>query len=245
MIFPLILIFGGGVAILAIALTAGDDEEPAAPVPFVGPPTGSSGIQLVDAEVEALARIIASEAGSGTLAEQRAIGWTARNRFRGKSIYAEQFPWRAQKGSDPPFSSARPAGKEHIALAREILLADQSADPTGGSTSFFEPRMQDIFFKAGELARAGQTGDRVIDGVKLTDITRFKNYKKDATTIRKNWSSGSTIYATAGRFEFWGNAQLFAKRGGSVVVIAGEGEGKTFVGAAAFNDIVDPLDCLN
>lgn len=242
MILPILLIFGGGAALISL-LFVGDDEEPAAPVPFEGPPTGSSGIPVVDDEVEALARIIASEAGSGTLAEQRAIGWTARNRYRGKSIYATQFPWRAQKGSDPPFSSARPATSAHRTLAKEILQADQSADPTGGATSFFEPKMQDIFFKAGEMARAGQTGDRVIDGVKLTDITRFKNYKKDAATIRNSWSKGSTVYAKAGRFEFWGNAQLFAKRGGSVQVIAGEG--RTLVGAAAFNDIVDPLDCLS
>lgn len=164
-------------------------------------------------EVEALARVIASEAGSGTLAEQKAVGWTVRNRFRGKSIYEGEFPWRSQKGSNPPFASARPASESHRKLAAEILAASQSQDPTGGATSFFEPRMQDAFAKAGEMARAGETGDRVIDGVKLTDITRFKNYKKNADEIRKSWGNGSALYATAGRFEFWGSASLLAKRG--------------------------------
>jgi hypothetical protein len=49
--------------------------------------------------------------------------------------------------------------------------------------------------------------------VKLTDITRFKNYKKDADGVRKSWGKGSAIYATAGRFEFWGSASALARRG--------------------------------
>lgn len=190
-----------------------DQGEPAAPVVPSNVPGGSSGIAQTPDEIEALARVIASEAGSGTLAEQRAIAWTVRNRFRGKSIYAKQHPWRSQKGSNPPFSSAREARDSHRVIAREVLAADQSQDPTGGATSFFEPKMQDIFAKAGALARAGETGDRVIDGTKLTDITRFKAYKKDADGIRKSWSPGSALYAKAGRFEFWGSASALAKRG--------------------------------
>lgn len=239
MIFPLLLIVAGTAGIIALVLT--DSNEPAAPISMPGPLTGDSGIPIVDLEIEALGRIIASEAGSGTHAEQRAIGWAARNRFRGKSVYSVEHPWRAQKGSNPPFSSARPASDSHLKLAHEILVSDQSLDPTIGATSFFEPHMQDIFYKAGELARRGETGDRIIDGVKLTDITRFKNYTKDAQTVRSKWAHGSTIYATAGRFEFWGNASLFAKRGGNVqTIVVGGGGGVT----VAFNDIPDVLDLL-
>jgi hypothetical protein len=183
-----------------------EEGEPAEPVELVELPGGQAGIPSTSEEIEALARIIASEAGSGSLDEQRAIGWTARNRFRGKSVYAKQFPWRAQKGSDPPFSSARPAGAAHRKLAAEILAADQSQDPTGGATAFFEPRMQDIFAKAGAMARAGEVGDTTIDGQRLTDITRFKNYRKTADDIRRSWSKGSALYTTVGRFEFWARA---------------------------------------
>lgn len=200
----------GGAAWLFLS---GGDGEPAAPVQLADVPGGGSGIPSTQDEVEALARVIASEAGSGTPAEQRAIAWTVRNRFRGKSIYQKEFPWRSQSDSNPPFASARPASDAHRALARAVLAADQSEDPTGGATSFFEPKMQDLFFKAGVMARAGETGDRVIDGVKLTDITRFKNYKKDADGVRKSWGKGSAIYATAGRFEFWGSASALARRG--------------------------------
>jgi hypothetical protein len=214
----LIALFAGGAGLAGAALLfLRRDEEgiPAMPVELeeIGSGDVGAGIPTTQDEVEALARTIASEAGSGTQDEQRAIGWTVRNRFRGKSIYAKQQPWRAQKGSDPPFSSARPASDVHRKLALEILQAPQSQDPTGGATSFFEPRMQDAFTKAGALARSGETGDRVIDGVKLSDITRFKNYKKSADDIRKSWSNGSALYKTVGRFEFWGRA----KRGSSTV----------------------------
>ena len=224
----ILVALGGGVAVagtgfLVYRRIKENETEPAAPT-AAPPPSGGSGISLSENEVEALARVIASEAGSGTLAEQRAIGWTVRNRFRGKSIYTVQFPWRSQKGSDPPFASARPATDATRALAREILSADQSQDPTGGATSFFEPKMQDAFAKAGAMARAGETGDRVVDGVKITDITRFKNYKKDAQEIRNKWSNGSTLYAMAGRFEFWGSARLFAQRGGTVQTVVGMAE---------------------
>lgn len=216
-----------GVGIGTWRLLTGAEGEPAAPVPLPQgdvTPTIPSASPSADAkEIEALARTIASEAGSGTLAEQKAIGWTVRNRFRGKSIYATQYPWRAQKGGDPPFSSARPANDAHLRLAREILAADQSQDPTGGATSFFEPKMQDLFAKAGEMARNGETGDRVIDGVKLTDITRFKFYRKNADQIREKWYKSNTIYAIAGRFEFWGSQQSFAKRGGKVLTVVGCG----------------------
>jgi len=194
------------------------EGEPAAPIelpeapdsiavdPSTGAatPGGGSGIPATKDEIEALARVIASEAGSGTDAEQRCIAWTVRNRFRGRSIYATEHPWRAQKGGDPPFSSARDAKESHRQLAAQVLAADQSQDPTGGATSFFEPRMQDAFYRAGELARKGETGDRVIDGVRLTDITRFRLYKKDAAGIRASWGKSSAVFATAGRFEFWG-----------------------------------------
>lgn len=218
------MIDGRHLAVLAGTISVGvgtwfllrpDDGEPAPPValPELVPPSGGSGIPQSANEVEALGRVIASEAGSGTQAEQRGIAWTVRNRFRGKSIYAAEYPWRSQKGSTPPFSSARDATAATRALAAQVLAADQSEDPTRGATSFFEPRMQDIFAKAGALARAGETGDRTIDGVKLSDITRFKAYKKNAAAIRESWGKGSALYATAGRFEFWGSARVLAQRG--------------------------------
>jgi len=238
LIVPLLLIGGGTAGILAAVFSKGEDGEPVEPIAI--PEDAPSGASADSNEIEALARVIASEAGAGTPGEKKAIAWTVRNqaRARKKSIYELEFPWRSQKGGNPPFSSARPASDSHRALARGILAEPISNDSTGGATSFFEPRMQDIFFKAGELARAGETGNRTIDGVLLTDITRFKFYKKDADTIRQKWGRGSGLYASAGRFEFWGSSSLLAKRGGEV---------KTIVGGffddvkPAYLDIPDPL----
>ncbi len=235
-----ILLLGAGVGVaVTLALASMDSAEPAPPIEMPGPvASGGSGIALDPKEIEALARTIASEAGSGTSAEQKAIAWTVRNRFRGGSIYNTQYPWRSQKGSNPPFASGRDATATSRQVAEQVLKADQSVDPTGGATSFFEPRMQDIFYQAGEMARKGETGNRVIDGVKISDITRFKNYKYDADGIRKKWRPGSTVFARADRFEFWGSSKLFAQRGGEVKTVVGGGGEK-------FSDIVDPLDCLS
>lgn len=245
-ILPILLITGGSAALIAAIASGFGDGEPAPPIalpdePRAAIPLESSPLALDGKEVEALARVIASEAGSGTLAEQKGIAWTVRNRFRGKSIYDGEYPWRAQSGSNPPFSSARDATEATRALARQVLAMPQSQDPTGGATSFFEPRMQDIFTKAGEMARAGQTGDRVIDGVKLTDITRFKGYRKDARQIRDSWGKSSAVYATAGRFEFWGRKQPFLARGGQVKVIVGDGSTEGDGIGKTFKDIPDPL----
>lgn len=247
MIFvPVLLIAGGTAALVAAVVSGFGDGEPAPPIALpdesrAAIPLESSPLALDSKEVEALARVIASEAGGGTLAEQKGIAWTVRNRFRGKSIYDGEYPWRAQSGSNPPFSSARDATEATRALARQVLSMPQSQDPTGGATSFFEPRMQDIFAKAGEMARAGQTGDRIIDGVKLTDITRFKGYRKNAQQIRESWGKGSALYATGGRFEFWGSGKLFAQRGGQVKVIVGDGSTPGDGVGKVFNDIPDPL----
>jgi len=244
MLFPLIAIGVGTAALFTAIFSGSDDGEPAPPIKIpddapIEPPMQILAPELAANEVEALARVIGSEAGNGTSAEQRAIGWTVRNRFRGKSIYDGEFPWRSQKGSNPPFASARPASDAHRKLAREILSTNQSQDPTGGSTSFFEPRMQDAFYKAGAMARSGETGSRNIDGVPISDITRFKNYNYDAKALREKWLKGSALYAIAGRFEFWGSAGQFAKRGGTVKTIV--------VGASGglkYNDIPDPLTLL-
>ena len=231
-------------------------EAPAAFAPSTSPGSipgtlsRSSRIPVTENEIEALARVIASEAGSGTRGEQRAIGWTARNRFNKKgSIYETQYPWRSQKGSDPPFSSARPPKNTHRKLAREILVASASDDPTSGATAFFEPKMQDAFVEFGVLARAGQKGAAVAsNGVKTSDVSRFKNYYKNADTIRQNWKygqlkngkrrgGGDALVAKAGRFEFWGSEKLFAQRGGQVQTIVG-------AGGFVYDDIPDPLDVI-
>ena len=205
------VVAGGAAALFAWLALRQPDGEPADSSGMgsagAAAPAGSAGSALSDNEVEALARVVASEVGSGTRAEQEAVAWAVRNRFRGKSIRAVEHPWRAQRGSKPPFSSARPASAGHALVAREVLAADQALDPTGGATAFFEPRMQDAFAKAGALARAGETGRRVIDGVPLSDITRFKYYKKNAAQIRASWSKGDRLTATVGRFEFWGRAR--------------------------------------
>lgn len=249
MIIPILFIGAGTAALIAAIAATESDVEPAAPVsmPDDAPQTPfiPSAEPSADAnEVEALARVIASEAGSGSRGEQVAIAWTERNRARakGKSLYDTFYPWRSQKGGDPPASSARAATDGTRSIAKDVLSQPQSKDPTGGATSFFEPKMQDIFYAAGVMARDGKVGDAVISGVKLTDITRFKNYKRDAAGIRQKWESeGSVLCATAGRFEFYCGKHQFLLAGGSVKTVVGGGGTDP---KRAYKDIPDPLALL-
>lgn len=196
------------------AIEEGDfpDTEPAMPIASdekVGPKNPN--------DVEALARTIASEAGDGTVEEQTHIGWTVRNRCEamGKSIYDVQYPWRAQKGSNPPFSSAREAKEVHRAIARKIVETAKDADPTKGSTSFFEPILQDRLVEYGKRYRnAFPKGSPKNPSMlvpigtkgKTVDISRFYRYFKTAADIRASWGKDSDSY-NVGRFEFFRRRQ--------------------------------------
>lgn len=197
----------------------GEDAVPAAPLP-VGPPlppnwTPPPAVSQDAREIEALDRTIASEAEGGSAAEQRAIGWTVRNRFtgRGASIAATQLPPRQQNGSDPPFSSDRPGTAATRAIALQVLSAPAGSDPTGGATAFFEPKLQDVLVRYGVQYRAAHPGGKVRNpsmivtqaNGKPLDISRFYNYNKPAAQIRSDWTKGGDrLLATVGRFEFYG-----------------------------------------
>jgi hypothetical protein len=254
---PLLLIGGGVGAIVAVVASGFGEGEPAPPldlpdlgtgavstVPDAPPPVAITALD--PEEVEALARVIASEAGGGTSAEQRAIGWTERNRAlaSGKSLHATFYPWREQKGSNPPASSAREATTASRAVASDVLAAPQASDPTQGATAFFEPKLQDVLAKAGAMARNGETGKRVIDGTTISDITRFTKYNKNAATVRESWGKDETVYAIAGRFEFWGKKKPFLARGGQIKTIVGSFDHGSASTGRKFNDIPDPLMLL-
>lgn len=100
-----------------------------------------------DANIEALARVMASEAGMMSRNAKRTIAWIARNR----SLLTEQTlcelvapdgRW-GPVSATRPFSSAQPADRELLGLASEILAAPQASDLTGGATHGFHSVLQD------------------------------------------------------------------------------------------------------
>lgn len=104
-------------------------------------------------EVEALARVIRSEMGGGTLKQRTHIGWATRN------LAAERDESVAEMACSPcgPQQRGRPVSSRQQALdkdrkvARAILAHPPAADPTGGATHFINPRLQDVLAKSGEI----------------------------------------------------------------------------------------------
>jgi hypothetical protein len=102
---------------------------------------------------EALARIIASEAGTMSRAIKLTVAWIARN--RSLLIKRPMLDMAAPQGSygpiteKRPMSSSQPATDETRAIAAEVLAAPQSQDPTPGATHGFDTALQDTLAAQG------------------------------------------------------------------------------------------------
>ncbi len=149
------------------------------------------------ADVEALSRVLGSEAGAHnyTRAERYAIGRTVVNRARryGKSVFDLLAPLgRQQNGADPPFSTARASTDDDRRLARRILRNPEAHDPTHGAGAFFEPAVQTFAVERGRLYRS--------DPAKYAAYYRFRNYFRTVDEIRRSWGR---MLARIGRFEFY------------------------------------------
>ena len=136
-------------------------------------------------EIEALGRVVASEAGHGySREEQRAIAWATRNRADKRGVSIARLVCAPSCGpccKGRPFSSRLSATTQTRTIAAEVLAAPGSADPTRGAIAFFEPAMQDRFVAEG---RAG--------------------YRRTAAALRQKWhAEGQAPLGTIGRFEFW------------------------------------------
>jgi len=176
----LALLLGGSA--VAAALLWRDRNDNGRAVDRTGEPAGGD---VVTDEVEALARVITSEAGSKryTDDERRAIAWTVRNRARRRKTTIARMVCQpcgpCCKGR--PFSSARPATDATRRLAREVLAEPLERDPTNGARAFFEPVVQ----------------DRLV-------AERRPGYRFTSAELRAKWSrEGQRYLSTIGAFEFW------------------------------------------
>jgi hypothetical protein len=164
---------GFGIAGAALLLGRGGDEE-----------RDDRGGDEERDDVEALARVITSEANGYSEAERTAIAWAARNRARKRGVSIAKLVCSPKCGpccNGRPFSSARVATAVNRELARRVLEASQSDDPTHGATAFFEPRVQDMLV---EEKRAG--------------------YRFTSNQLRQRWRrEGQQQRGTVGAFEFW------------------------------------------
>jgi hypothetical protein len=132
---------------------AAPTNQEAAPTgePAVSPPIEAPPVFVKD-ESEALARVIASEAGQQAREAQTMIAWTARNRAtQWKTTIARMVcsPCGKQKGDLRPFSSRFAPTGAHRAVAAVVLAAPDGDDPTKGATHILEPRLMDRLHAAG------------------------------------------------------------------------------------------------
>ena len=98
-------------------------------------------------DVEALARVVTSEANGYSESERIAIAWCVRNRAKKRRVAIAKLVCSPTCGpccnSRKPFSSAREAATTNRELARRVLATSQSDDPTHGATAFAGSRVQD------------------------------------------------------------------------------------------------------
>jgi hypothetical protein len=132
------------------------DVAPAAILLAVNSALVQSGKAPIDLNTLALARTLRSEHGSDSVSVRRWVGWAIRNAaggadrifkklttpdYRRPQTYAGKF---SDQHTDARFAATGQSARSlEIDLAREILDAPQSADPTRGATNFFSPRAQD------------------------------------------------------------------------------------------------------
>jgi hypothetical protein len=142
---------------------------------------------FVHDEVEALARVIRSEAGTSPLQQRVHIAWATRNlaEERRQTIARMACSPCGPQQAGRPVSSRQAPTEGDRQLARQILAAPRELDATGGATRFVNPKLQD------ELAASGRKGYR----------------DRPYHAVRKRWTEvyGWEPYYRLGReLELWG-----------------------------------------
>lgn len=97
----------------------------------VGAPSGAT---LIQRNIQDLARVITTEAGGENQAAQTAVGWALRNRMTRNATDDVERVW------SPAFQHRKYPTARAVQLATGIL-SGQIADPTGGATHFYTPRI--------------------------------------------------------------------------------------------------------
>ncbi len=112
-----------------------------------------------DDDVEALARVIRSEIGTGSPQQRLHVAWATRN------LAAERQQTIVEMACSPcgrqergrPVSSRQRATDADRVLAREVLATSCELDPTGGATHFINPLLQDKLARLGAPGYGGNT----------------------------------------------------------------------------------------
>lgn len=161
-----------------------------------------------DFDVEAAARMLASENPSGALELHTEQVYTQVRRAlrRGVSLH-EQITaglgyggqGEGSGGKKRPVATERPATPAFRERARQILSGEY-ASRLAGATKFFEPRQQNLAFAIAEAARRKKAAGLPL----LPQEERLLKYKRDAEEVRARWrKDGARPLGEVGGVEFW------------------------------------------
>lgn len=194
-------LLGSAVAVGSIAALATTGQTPRRLLPGLVP--------FDERDVEAVARMLASENPRGSLALhiEQVFTQVRRALKRGVSLYDQITAGSGYggQGEREPGEGRRPVATERPAtpVLRErarAILEGAHASQYAGATKFFEPQTQDRAFAIAEIGRMKKTV-----GLPLTkDELRLLKYKRDAGTIRADWRrEGARPLGQIDGVEFW------------------------------------------
>jgi hypothetical protein len=201
------LIKGGPV--IGPDLKVGSDRaigmSPVALLAEVNAALAKMGKPSVNLDQLALARSLRSEHGNDSIEVRRWVAWAVRNAAGGPSRVFAKLTTKVGSPVSGKFADQSADGRYaatgqgarlvELELARDVLSAAASADPTGGATNFFSPRAQDA------LRRRALAGD-----------PSAARTKKDAAELRASWLASGLVSRGAPAGTPSGLVEFFAGR---------------------------------
>ena len=198
-----ILTLGGFVAALALSRRATTE-------PSFGPllqPTGAPGTEFSEDDLEAAARMLASENGNGSRAlwaeligsqlHARKPSETLFDRITAGSGYGPQGE-KSWPGAVRPVATEQPVLPVHRKFAAEVLAGLHPAQFLK-AVAFFEPAQQDKVLRIADRAR-----EKLKQGLPLTkQEERLRHYTKSADDIRADWQKTMRLAGTIDGVEFY------------------------------------------
>ena len=202
-----VLTIGGFAVAVALSRRVTERALPPSRQPEANDPTPSPPLDFSDEDVEAAARMLASENGLGSpqlwtelIGSQlhaRKAGETLYERITAGSGYGRQGE-RSWPGRTRPVSTEEEALPIHRSWAREVL-SGLHTPRFGSAIAFFEPAQQDKAYAVAQRARVKQA-----QGLPLTEQEkRLSHYRKTAAEVRADWQKTMRSVGTIDGVEFY------------------------------------------
>ena len=202
-----VLTIGGFAVAVALSRRVTERALPPSRQPEANDPTPSPPLDFSDEDVEAAARMLASENGLGSpqlwtelIGSQlhaRKAGETLYARITAGSGYGRQGE-RSWLGRTRPVSTEEEALPIHRSWAREVL-SGLHTPRFGSAIAFMEPAQQDKAYAVAQRARVKQA-----QGLPLTEQEkRLSHYRKTAAEVRADWQKTLRRVGTIDGVEFY------------------------------------------